>query len=70
MANQAEIRSAHAVYGDNVDNSYYELLRKVSHWSDDEIEQEKLIQQSLGDYIAKPDFILNNGLDEIFNFIC
>jgi phosphoglycolate phosphatase len=41
MAQSLGVHDAHAAYGNSVDRSGYELLRKVSHWSDEEIKREK-----------------------------
>ena len=66
MANEAGVLSAYAKYGDSVDRKEYDLLRSVSHWSEYDIKRESEIQKLVENKIAKPDFILEKSIDEIF----
>jgi phosphoglycolate phosphatase len=44
MASDCNVVSVHASYGDNRDTQGYELLRAVSHWTDEDIEFERRLK--------------------------
>lgn len=46
MARAVGVLDVHAEYGCRRESSAYELLRRVSHWTDDEIAREKTLQKS------------------------
>jgi len=67
MANEAEIDSVYAKYGHAIDTSNYQLLREVTHWTDIEVEREKLYKiQHAHNSIAK--YTLENSFKELLNF--
>lgn len=49
MANQVGIPSALAAYGGVHDSDEYELLRAVSHWTDEDVERERKLLEDAGD---------------------
>jgi phosphoglycolate phosphatase len=63
MANQARVPVVWAKYGVAVDRPAYELLREVSHWSDEDIEREKEIRKNATD--LRSDLVLESGFHEI-----
>jgi FMN phosphatase YigB (HAD superfamily) len=62
MAQAAGVKDVHAAYGLAQDKPGYELLRRVSHWSAAEIEQEKLLATN-GEVV--PSIILRDYFGEI-----
>lgn len=66
MAQQAGVLDAHALYGEAQRKPEYELLRRVSHWPDDVVSQEK---QLLREPAIKPTITLTNGFYEILPFL-
>jgi len=67
MAQSAKITDVHAHYGVANSGEKYELLKKVSHWTDSDIEKEKKSSKKS----IKPSHVLNNCFSEIlaiFNF--
>jgi phosphoglycolate phosphatase len=64
MAKNANIISVHAKYGTAHKREEYDLLRSVTHWTDEEVEKEK----STNSESVKPDFILNNSFGQIKDF--
>lgn len=40
MANEASVRSVYAKYGHQIDSSQYQLLREVTHWSEEDVQRE------------------------------
>jgi len=66
MANEAGVLSVYAAYGDSPHDLRYELLQKVSHWSDEEIEYERLIKNSNSGITIEPNVTINS-ISEILN---
>jgi phosphoglycolate phosphatase len=69
MAQQAKVTDIFARYGVSQDNVAYDLLRRVSHWTLNDVEKEKQIYK-FG--LIKPNYILNNSFSEIltlFKFV-
>lgn len=59
MANQADITSVYAKYGNSVNLKEYELLREVTHWKSDVVETEKEVESAsriTAKYILSEDF--------------
>jgi FMN phosphatase YigB (HAD superfamily) len=52
MAQAADILDVHAKYGEVQNKAEYELLRRVSHWSDDEVERERRLITATGEVVA------------------
>jgi phosphoglycolate phosphatase len=48
MAQQANVLDAYAEYGQVQNKPEYDLLRRVSHWTDDEVAREREIARSVG----------------------
>lgn len=65
MAQQANVRDAHALYGEAQHRPEYELLRRVSHWPDEVVRQEK----SLGRSNIEPTITLSEGFYEVLPFL-
>jgi phosphoglycolate phosphatase len=70
MAQQARITSVHASYGHLIDNEKYELLKEVTHWTDEELKREAAFKAALVK-IEPADFVISSfsELTDIFNFI-
>lgn len=66
MANDAGVLSVWAKYGAHPNPEEYQLLQKVSHWTDQDIEREKEIRKRTD---IRPDYVLENHFGEIFNYI-
>lgn len=64
MAQDAGVDYAWAKYGEWQDSDAYDLLRDVTHWTDEDVEREKRVR-------ARPvdaQIILPNSLGELFSF--
>lgn len=64
MAQDAGVEYAWAKYGEWQDSEAYDLLRAVTHWTDEDVEREKKVRQREVD--AK--IVLPNNLGELLNF--
>lgn len=62
MAQNVGILDAHANYGVAHERSDYQLLRRVSHWSSEDIARER---DSRPDVVPTPSYSLMRGLDEV-----
>lgn len=40
MANQASVRSVYAYYGHKIETKQYQLLKEVTHWTDEDVQRE------------------------------
>lgn len=66
MAKEAGIIDVWAKYGSRVNNKKpYKLLRKVTHWSNDDVEKERKIYES--DSI-KASYVLKNSIKELMKY--
>lgn len=68
MAQDANVTDIHAAYNIVHNKEEYELLRQVTHWTDEMVEREKTITTSN----IIPTYVLNSGfyeLTDIFRFI-
>jgi phosphoglycolate phosphatase len=63
MAQQAGVLDVYAKYGESQSRAGYDLLRRVSHWSDDDVAQEREIAQS-GEIVV-PTVTSNRSFDEV-----
>jgi FMN phosphatase YigB (HAD superfamily) len=66
MAQAVGVSDVWAKYGEVQTHPGYELLRRVSHWPDKDVEQEK--QVALEDRI-KPTFVLTQGFNELLEVL-
>ena len=67
MANQANVKSVYASYGQGIHTKEYELLKNVTHWTDEDVEREaKFSSDESINPIAN--YTLENSFDEIFSF--
>jgi len=68
MAQQANITSIHAKYGHIIDTDKYELLRNVTHWTNDDVIREKQFKDS--PKTIKPDYEIDDFSEilNLFNF--
>jgi len=64
MANEINIISVYAKYGVSHLKSEYELLKKVTHWTEADVSKEKEITSQ----IIKPNITLVSSILEIFNY--
>ncbi len=60
MANQLNITSVHATYGHIIDNDAYELLKKVTHWTDDEVKREIEFKNGMKGISIQPTYSISN----------
>ncbi|GAO38598.1 hypothetical protein SCH01S_16_01170 [Sphingomonas changbaiensis NBRC 104936] len=67
MANDAGLFSVWARYGTAVDPQTYEKLVRISHWTPEEIEQERSYRVRAE--TARPSAILENGFFELLNVL-
>jgi phosphoglycolate phosphatase-like HAD superfamily hydrolase len=69
MAQLAGITSIYAKYGNVTHDKRYELLREVTHWSDEDVEREKHFKNQLSN-IAPPDYTVDSFSEilDFFNF--
>lgn len=69
MANMADIYSIFAEYGNLVATSDYTLLREVTHWTDKEVETEKITEEMYKTEMndVTPQLTLKQSFDEILN---
>lgn len=65
MANQAGVFSAWAAYGEAKGHPGYDLLREVSHWTDEDIQREIDLRKA----DAVPDVTLVSGLPELIESV-
>ncbi|NQX56678.1 HAD family hydrolase [Pedobacter panaciterrae] len=70
MAQQAEVTSVHAAYGHRSATAQYDLLVKVTHWTDEDVLRERSFRDKSFD-IEEPDYIINKFSDllNIFNYV-
>jgi len=71
MANEVGVTSVYAKYGDNIDSAQYELLREVTHWTDEDVKREIEFKKQ---HTTNPtaNYTLCNSfaeLNDFFNFI-
>lgn len=65
MANEADIDSVYAKYGHQIDTEKYQLLRDVTHWTDEDVKREKVFKEKHKNTpLAK--YILDSSFDELF----
>jgi len=71
MANQIGLSSIYAEYGSNIDNGAYSLLKKVTHWTDDEVKREIEFKKNIHDTRISPDYKISkfSELLNFFNFV-
>lgn len=62
MAQQARVHDVFAKYGESMHHAQYDLLRRVSHWSDDDIKREVAERKQLR---SDPSVILKTGFPEL-----
>lgn len=67
MAQQAGITSVYAKYGHVLDNDAYELLRKVTHWTDEDVKRE-IDFKNKNIEIDAPDFIIEDFSELLTHF--
>jgi FMN phosphatase YigB (HAD superfamily) len=69
MAKDTGVLGAHAEYGHAQDREIYQLLRKVTHWSLEDVEREKAI---MAGKTVGPDYVLKGSFAELlalFEFV-
>lgn len=62
MAQSANVLDVHAKYGEVQERAEYELLRRVSHWPDDDVAREKALR---GTREVVPTIVLDRGFDQL-----
>ncbi|MCQ6958603.1 HAD family hydrolase [Mucilaginibacter aquariorum] len=70
MAQKAGITSVYASYGHVIDNAQYDLLRNVTHWTDEDVKREMDFKSQPKD-IKQPDYTIQRFSDllKIFNYV-
>lgn len=71
MANESNVKSVYAEYGDQIDSNKYSLLKEVTHWTDEDVKREKEYKEknhtkTIADYTLKKSF---KELDDYFYFV-
>jgi len=69
MAQDAHVTDVYAKYGTAQDTQAYELLRRVTHWTKEDVEREKAIYANR---IIQPTFVLEKSFGELldlFDFV-
>lgn len=56
MANLAHVTSIHAQYGLKLESDAYQLLREVTHWTDEDVEREKNLKESMNGVEITPTY--------------
>jgi phosphoglycolate phosphatase len=64
MAQEAGVTDVYAKYGDRRGSAQYDLLREVTHWPAEEVEQEKKFQTE-GELV--PSYVLKHSLQELLD---
>ncbi|MFB9080229.1 HAD family hydrolase [Flavobacterium procerum] len=67
MANDAKITSVYAKYGSEISNDKYQLLKEVTHWSQEDVNREAEFQQRHFNDEVKADVILEKSFSELLN---
>ncbi len=65
MAQIAGITDVYAKYGVATNTDAYEVLRRVTHWTKEDVEREKKI---LAEGAVYPNYTLENSISELFNY--
>lgn len=60
MANQLSLTSVHAAYGHIIDTDAYELLKKVTHWTDEEVKREIEFKDGMKGISIQPTYSISN----------
>lgn len=66
MANQANITSIYARYGSKLSTKEYKLLRAVTHWSDKDVQREKVFKKNMRDKTIQANYDIDR-FGEILN---
>jgi phosphoglycolate phosphatase len=64
MAQAAGVQDVHAKYGEVQERPEYELLRRVSHWPTEDVEQERKIVETPDIF---PSFVLKHSFSELLD---
>lgn len=67
MAIDVGVSSVYAQYGDESASQNYELLKEVTHWSDDDVKREIEFNNKFKLKTISPNFTLEKSYSEIFN---
>jgi len=65
MAQDAGVTDVYAKYGLKVNSKAYEVLRRVTHWTKEEVERERKI---ISGGIVTPTYTLKNSFKELLSF--
>ncbi len=65
MAQNAGIIDVYAKYGVATNTNAYEVLRRVTHWTKEDVEREKKI---LSEGVVYPTYTLDNSIDQLFDY--
>ncbi len=71
MANEADVISVYAKYGHIITGEKYELLRDVTHWTDEEVEREKEFKKKINSIDIQPKYTIKryDEILDIFKFM-
>lgn len=67
MAQGVGVIDVHAKYGEVTSHEGYDLLRRVSHWSDEDVERERLMNEEGGHVVAS--YVCETGFEQILDII-
>jgi phosphoglycolate phosphatase len=65
MAQSVGTYDAHAAYGTVQHRPEYDLLRRVTHWTDEVVQRERLAAERAG--VVTPSYVLDQGFDQLLN---
>ena len=70
MANLVDVISIYASYGHNISDDAYDLLREVTHWSDEDVQREIEFNKNLNDVTIAPTYTISKFSEilGLFNF--
>jgi len=68
MAIDTGVTSVYAQYGSEINNSKYELLKEVTHWTEEDVTREIEFQNKHRNEEITPDYTLKNSFREILTF--
>lgn len=67
MAIDTGVTSVYAKYGSEIDNKKYQLLREVTHWTDEDVAREIEFQNKNNNDEITPDYTLKYSFNEILS---
>jgi len=60
MANQANITSVYAKYGNRIESQAYDLLKEVTHWTKEDVNRESDLKKKMANVEIRPSYEISN----------